>query len=682
MPLISIIVPVYNSVDYLDQCLDSLINQTLKDIEVVCIDDGSTDGSASALDRWQLRDPRIRVLHQANAGVSAARNVGLDCVSGDYVLFVDSDDYIELNTCQRLLETAQRDNADIVVFGGQTFPSVGWIDKTLSTPDTVHVHSSMDALFCENGSYPLMCNKLYRMAFLSRIEARFNTELELGEDHAFQLCVFPFANVVSFMSDMFYHYRCGHSGSALTTFYSDEAVKLKKHLAVVAFVCSEWERLGLLKSNGSRLLLWASCFFTDDLSRLPYDLRREFSKSLSSLLDRYGVERGDYNEFDNAVIDFALGHPASYGMPKLSIVMWPQFSGTVTQERVLSLCGQSYQNIELYYVADEMDDSFSNDELKELDSRIVIVDSLEEALGRSSSEYILCADPTFDYGWDYARQMIISSQQSAACVTACVDSRDLLRIPPMLRFLHTKLNGNLRASGHELDSHEIVFSPTEASERSYQSMSLAYGNKLIKRNLMTRMMAEFGAFTVVPACIKNAHVLSLLPERLIDISRHCLDVNFNAIVAKVAQTLDGVAGARESLGSEREIETSLCDAMLGILAMNLDRLPSFQLQRNYAEMLRKSLTSNGLLSEEEGIYLNHLDWTWLHSVLSNDASFGQGDYLNRFVDVEDRLGAALREVDALNRELVRINESITMKVGCALVKVPRKAVNLLRKLHG
>ena len=102
MVKISIIVPVYNTEPYLEQCLDSIINQTLEDIEIICVNDGSTDNSLSVLEEYASKDNRIKIINQENEGPGFARNNGLKSVNGEYVLFVDSDDWIELNTCEAL----------------------------------------------------------------------------------------------------------------------------------------------------------------------------------------------------------------------------------------------------------------------------------------------------------------------------------------------------------------------------------------------------------------------------------------------------------------------------------------------------------------------------------------------------------------------------------------------------
>lgn len=114
-PLISIIIPVYKSENYLGQCLDSVINQTYKKIEIILIDDGSPDSCGEMCDEYAKLDNRVKTIHQDNKGVSVARNIGLDNVTGEYIIFVDSDDYIALDMCEHLYRAMESHSADITV---------------------------------------------------------------------------------------------------------------------------------------------------------------------------------------------------------------------------------------------------------------------------------------------------------------------------------------------------------------------------------------------------------------------------------------------------------------------------------------------------------------------------------------------------------------------------------------
>ena len=115
MKKISIIVPIYNTKKYIDRVVNCLINQTYHNLEIILVDDGSTDGSSMLCDKYKKKDNRIKVIHQKNSGVSVARNVGLKHATGEYIGFVDSDDYISLNMYETLYNNLINTNSDISV---------------------------------------------------------------------------------------------------------------------------------------------------------------------------------------------------------------------------------------------------------------------------------------------------------------------------------------------------------------------------------------------------------------------------------------------------------------------------------------------------------------------------------------------------------------------------------------
>ena len=115
-PKVSVILPVYNVEKYLKQCMDSIVNQTLKDIEIICVDDGSTDASLSILKEYEKEDDRVKVICQQNAGAGAARNNGLSIATGEYLSFLDSDDFFSLDMLEKSYAEAKKEDADLIVF--------------------------------------------------------------------------------------------------------------------------------------------------------------------------------------------------------------------------------------------------------------------------------------------------------------------------------------------------------------------------------------------------------------------------------------------------------------------------------------------------------------------------------------------------------------------------------------
>ena len=118
--LVSVIVPVYKAENYIDRCVGSIVGQTFHNLEIILVDDGSTDRCPELCEQWAYRDARIRVIHQENRGVSAARNTGISCSAGDYIVMVDSDDYLAPNMVSSLHEALLRNSADLAVCGYET----------------------------------------------------------------------------------------------------------------------------------------------------------------------------------------------------------------------------------------------------------------------------------------------------------------------------------------------------------------------------------------------------------------------------------------------------------------------------------------------------------------------------------------------------------------------------------
>ena len=131
MPKISIIVPIYNVEKYLERCIQSLLNQTLRDIEIIMVDDESPDDCPQLCDIYASQDQRIKVIHKKNEGLGYARNTGLEIASGEYIAFVDSDDYVDINMYEKLYQIAQKNNLDTVFSNFNTVDQHQNIHKVL-----------------------------------------------------------------------------------------------------------------------------------------------------------------------------------------------------------------------------------------------------------------------------------------------------------------------------------------------------------------------------------------------------------------------------------------------------------------------------------------------------------------------------------------------------------------------
>lgn len=220
MPKVSIIIPVYNSAKYLGQSLDSVVSQSFKDLEIVCINDGSTDDSLNILQTYEKQDSRIKIVNQQNGGGSAARNAGIEHATGDYVMFLDSDDMYVRDIVSSAYERAIHTNADIVLYnfarfvGKPTFLSV----KNKITPgydiDYFTKDNYSSKLF--NDFATITWNKLIKKSVLTDNKIYFDTQLSHNHDVDFSIRLMLAADSYSWIEHIGYYYRANDQGLTAT----------------------------------------------------------------------------------------------------------------------------------------------------------------------------------------------------------------------------------------------------------------------------------------------------------------------------------------------------------------------------------------------------------------------------------------------------------------------------------
>lgn len=218
MDKITVIIPVYNVERYLEEAIEATINQTYKNLEIILVDDGSTDSSGKICDEYKKKDNRIKVIHQENRGMSGARNVGLDCATGKYIMFSDSDDTFELNACEKLYDFIEKTNADYVVGNYTNMDEDGtkW-EKPVFSLDKFH-ESKLSIEDYTNSFYIMnsaVWNKIFRKSFLDDLCIKFIEKLP-AEDAIFTTYCFMKSKCVYYMPDIVYNYRQRASDSIST----------------------------------------------------------------------------------------------------------------------------------------------------------------------------------------------------------------------------------------------------------------------------------------------------------------------------------------------------------------------------------------------------------------------------------------------------------------------------------
>lgn len=237
-PLISVIIPVYNVEQYLPQCLDSVIHQTYPNLEIICVNDGSKDSSREILEHYADKDSRIIVIDQENQGLSGARNTGLLQTTGKYVMFVDSDDWIELETCEEAVMAAEKHSADLILWSyvrefehESKEKYMFWDDGSVFEAEEVknQLHRRVCGLLGEELRHPEYSNaietawgKLYLAERIIGNKVEFVDTKEIGtEDALFNLYALGYIKRAVYLRRCLNHYRKTNQGS-LTKIYSEK----------------------------------------------------------------------------------------------------------------------------------------------------------------------------------------------------------------------------------------------------------------------------------------------------------------------------------------------------------------------------------------------------------------------------------------------------------------------------
>lgn len=231
---LSIIIPIYNAGESLSRCIDSVVNQTYHHLEIILVNDGSTDCTGRLCEEYVKRDNRIKVVHKKNGGVSSARNRGLEVARGEYVMFLDSDDALATDACEVLLNSIAEKNADCIVFGTKEPSGFCW------TSPCNKDYASLSDFNCDFGKWldtellSPVWNKVYKR---DKITKSFHEEMSFGEDLCFALEYMKNCDRISFITNVL-HYHDNIKPNSLTHTFNPERYKdiERVQTAILSFV--------------------------------------------------------------------------------------------------------------------------------------------------------------------------------------------------------------------------------------------------------------------------------------------------------------------------------------------------------------------------------------------------------------------------------------------------------------
>lgn len=427
---ISVIVPVYNVEEYLSECLDSILRQSFSDFEVICVNDGSTDSSARILEEYAGRDSRITVIHQPNGGLSKARNHGLSVARGQFVCFVDSDDYLARNALGIMHRTAQESDSDLVVFG---FKAVGKVEDKATTAwlatknpqrNTLFKTFRQEALFEEAGAKPFVWRDLVRRSLLVSHNIWFWEDAPFGEDTIFQFQVFPHAKNITFSKKQLYRYRQNRAGSLMDTHNGNMAKKAAAHTQIIHIIFSIWKCEGLINPLKAPFVKWAINFFYNEFVNIPDETKPKLAAQFLRVFKQFEANSVQHalgagcqariEEISRLAYQFQtqeaaplsrkilLPSPAS-AAPYFSIIV-PVHNMAHSIERTLrSLISQTFESIEVICIDDASTDNTLAvlNELADSDPRIRVIHfetnrtancARKEGVKAARGEYILFCD--------------------------------------------------------------------------------------------------------------------------------------------------------------------------------------------------------------------------------------------------------------------------------------------------
>lgn len=413
-PLVSVLIPVYNVEKYLERCLDSILKQTLTKIEIICVNDGSTDNSLSILKEYQKKDSRIIIVNKENGGLPSARNAGLDRAEGKYVGFVDSDDYIEPNMFQKLYETAESEKSEVVICGANIFPenpkASGWLYDCLSPQYKKIEGNKADTLFFDVSATPFLWRTLIKRELIEKNHLRLREDIMLGEDKAFQCKVYPLADSITMIPDKLYNYFWYREGSLMNkTVYGDAEKKVMEHGKLIVHIAQTVEKYAENKKLRQDFLEWGIPFLYDDFIYISLKNKIKLAPQVLDAWEKCGYLEYKYElpDWKREMVDyFEQVSKEKEIEPKVSVIVPVDIEAEYLEDMLRSLLDQTLKASEIILVNNGTKDQnysilhrylFADKRIRLLNiAHTSYADALNKGINLASSKYMTFAE-TYDW---------------------------------------------------------------------------------------------------------------------------------------------------------------------------------------------------------------------------------------------------------------------------------------------
>ena len=306
--LVTVVIPVYNVENYINRCIKSIVNQTYSNLEILIVDDGSPDNCPSICDEWALKDSRIRVIHKSNEGLSMARNTGIQEAQGKYIFFLDSDDYVEKDIVKSCVDVAQKNSAEVVIYGNDRINKQGktTVVSLPYLPNSVITGCEIQKIVIPCLAGPMMVDgkkyyisaaawaAMYSMDIIRRYDFQFVSEREIiSEDIYSNLVLYQHVGCVAIIPKVFYHY-CENNALSLTRVYDPNRFERNKvFYTQVLKLCDEFSYFDQIKKNLSASLLGNIIALIKQIVNSKF-FKKEKKKLIRTILNNENIKKKIY----------------------------------------------------------------------------------------------------------------------------------------------------------------------------------------------------------------------------------------------------------------------------------------------------------------------------------------------------------------------------------------------------
>ncbi|MBQ8804707.1 MAG: glycosyltransferase family 2 protein [Tyzzerella sp.] len=311
MQKISVVIPIFNVEKYLDRCVKSICNQTYKNVEIILVDDGSTDSSAEMCDKYAKEDKRIKVIHKENGGLSDARNVGLEHATGEYVYFCDSDDYVEKDLISDCMGFISADNLDILIFAFYRLQDgIVTVCREKLPEDIVSLKNTPELLLTS----PSACNKVFSTNFLKKSKVLF-PKGKLYEDLGTIPKLYLLAEKIRYIDKPYYYYEI-RGGSIMTAAKLDRA--FNNRIEIIDHILDYYREANVYSNYEEELEFWT--FYNGMFLPIRESALRDCNKKICNQYKNAVLER-----FPDCLKNSFINNMSKKEKLFVQIIKWEQY---------------------------------------------------------------------------------------------------------------------------------------------------------------------------------------------------------------------------------------------------------------------------------------------------------------------------------------------------------------------